>query len=173
MPVEVNINNRQKKITILEQKGTFYKVLIGEREYELDVSKVEEGLYSILQEGKSINMEMMEGKSANKYIVNTRSQQYEVEILDAQIRYRKSSESELGISEHIIETPMPGKVVKILVEEGEKIETGQTLIVVSAMKMDSEYKSHTNGRIAHVLVKEGDTINGHQPLIEIEPEEIE
>ena len=63
---------------------------------------------------------------------------------------------------------MPGRIVKIPVTEGQEVITGQTLIVVSAMKMESEYKSSKNGIVKHIHVKEGDVVTGHQPLLTIE-----
>jgi len=63
---------------------------------------------------------------------------------------------------------MPGKVVKILVNEGDRVKGGDTVIIVSAMKMESEYKVVKDRLITKILVKEGDNIDGHQPLIMLE-----
>ena len=63
---------------------------------------------------------------------------------------------------------MPGKIVRIAVKVGEKVEVGQTVIIVSAMKMESEYKAGKEGVIKKIHVNEGDTIEGNQPLITIE-----
>jgi len=63
---------------------------------------------------------------------------------------------------------MPGKIVKITVKAGEKVKQGQTVIIVSAMKMESEYKTGKAGTIKEIYVREGDTIEGNQPLITIE-----
>jgi biotin carboxyl carrier protein len=63
---------------------------------------------------------------------------------------------------------MPGKVVKIPVKEGDTVAKGDTVIVISAMKMESEYKSPVDGVVKRVFVQEGQTINGNQPLVEIE-----
>jgi len=60
---------------------------------------------------------------------------------------------------------MPGKVVNILVKIGDKVKAGDTVIIVSAMKMESEYKVKKDRTIVDILVKEGDTIDGNQPLI--------
>ena len=63
---------------------------------------------------------------------------------------------------------MPGKVVKVFASEGDEVTEGQTLVVISAMKMESEYKAPMDGKIKKVSVKEGDTIEGNQILIELE-----
>jgi biotin carboxyl carrier protein len=170
MPYEVKIKERKARVEILEQNGTWYKVKIGDRIYDLDVARVENGVYSVIYNGKSTNMEMIEGDAPNKYIVNTRSSDYEIEILDAKARYAAAHKGELDNADTIISSPMPGKVVRIPVKKGTKVAKGDTVIVVSAMKMESEYKSPVDGVVKKVFVKEDATINGHQPLIEIEKE---
>lgn len=168
MPIELKIDSRLARIKILEQEGSKYKVDIDGRIYDLDLVKVESDTYSILLNGQSINMEMIEGDSINEYKVNTISNYYEIEVIDAARRYRNASKSSLDTSCNIISTPMPGKIVKIQVKEGDTVEKGQTVIIVSAMKMESEYKSTIDGVVKHIHVAEGDAVEGHQPLIEIE-----
>jgi biotin carboxyl carrier protein len=58
--------------------------------------------------------------------------------------------------------------MRILVKEGDKVKAGETLIIVSAMKMESEYKVLKDKKIKSILVKEGDSIEGNQPLILLE-----
>lgn len=169
MPFELKIKDRTAKVEILEQTGTVYKVKIGDRTYEVDVTKVENGVYSVIYQGKSTNMEMIEGDAHNKYIVNTRSNDYNVEIIDAKARYLAASKGNLDGDDTIISSPMPGKIVKLLVAEGDQVSKGDTLVVVSAMKMESEYKSPVDGQVSKVFVKADDTVEGNQPLVEIEP----
>ena len=63
---------------------------------------------------------------------------------------------------------MPGKIVKVLVRKGDKVKAGDTVIIVSAMKMESEYKVKKDRLIKDVKVKAGDIVSAHQPLIIIE-----
>jgi biotin carboxyl carrier protein len=72
------------------------------------------------------------------------------------------------VSENTISSPMPGKVVKIPVVEGEQVKKGDTVITISAMKMESEYKSPIDGKIVKIHVQEGSTVDANQILIEIE-----
>ncbi|WP_430811203.1 MULTISPECIES: biotin/lipoyl-containing protein [unclassified Carboxylicivirga] len=168
MPIELKINTRRARIKILEQEGSQYKVDIDGRLYHLDLVKVEADTYSILMDGRSINMEMIEGNTLNEYKVNTMDNYYEIEVIDAATRYRNASKAAMDAGSNIISTPMPGKIVKIPVQEGDTVEQGQTLIIVSAMKMESEYKSPIDGMVKRIYVKEGDATEGNQPLIEVE-----
>jgi len=168
MPIELKTDNRRAKIKILDQQGSKYKVDIDSQIYDLDIEKVESDAYSILYNGHSINMEMIQGNSLNHYKVNTHNNYYEIEVIDAATRYRNKSKSDLLAGSNIISTPMPGKIVKIPLQQGDTVEKGQTVIVVSAMKMESEYKAAKDGIIKKLHVKEGDAVEGNQPLIEIE-----
>ncbi|ASJ11119.1 pyruvate carboxylase [Thermococcus sp. P6] len=69
--------------------------------------------------------------------------------------------------EGVVTAPMPGKILRILVKEGESVKTGQGLLVLEAMKMENEIPAPRDGKIKRILVKEGDTVNPGQPLIEI------
>jgi biotin carboxyl carrier protein len=172
MHLEVKSGERTAKIEILQQEGSLYRVKIDNKEYELDVEKVSDGIYSVLNNGQSVNLEMIEGETINAYKVNTLSSYYEIDVIDARTRYLMSSKGEHESGDNIVMSPMPGKVVRIPVEEGQTVEKGQTVIVISAMKMESEYKAPVSGIVHHILVKEGATINGHQPLIEITAAEV-
>ncbi|HPR30791.1 MAG TPA: hypothetical protein PLK12_01795 [Prolixibacteraceae bacterium] len=169
MPVEVRIKDRLAKVDILGREGTLYRVRIGDKTYEVDVTKVSKGIYSLIYKGHSINMEMIEGETPNQYIVNTLFNDYRVDVIDAKARYREADKSMMEGSDALIASPMPGKVVAIPVRVGESVKQGQTVVVVSAMKMESEYKSPIMGNVKAIFVKAGDTVGASQALVEIEP----
>ncbi len=66
-------------------------------------------------------------------------------------------------------TPMPGKVVKILVKENQPVEKGQTIAIVEAMKMENEIHAPIDGIVKKIFVKPGDQVNPDDALIRIEP----
>lgn len=68
-----------------------------------------------------------------------------------------------------ITSPMPGKVIKVLVNPGDQVTAGQGLVVVEAMKMENEYKAPNAGRIGKVFVENGQTIEAGAKLLRIEP----
>jgi len=128
---------------------------------------LEEGVYSIIIDNKSHNIELIRTDNKN-YKVNTYSKSYNVEIVDAESKYLKSRRRDDGQEEAVISSPMPGKIVKILVKVGDKVKAGDTVIIVSAMKMESEYKVKKDRIIKEIKVKEGDTIQAEQALVVIE-----
>jgi propionyl-CoA carboxylase alpha chain len=70
-------------------------------------------------------------------------------------------------------SPMPGQVLRILVHEGQKVKTGDSLVVLEAMKMEQTIRTTINGRVQSVLVKTGQVVAPGQMLVEIGAEENE
>jgi pyruvate carboxylase subunit B len=67
-----------------------------------------------------------------------------------------------------VTTPMPGRVVKILVEEGDQVSSGDPLIVIEAMKMENRVPAPIDGTIKAILIKEGEDANSDETLIQME-----
>ena len=63
---------------------------------------------------------------------------------------------------------MPGKVVRILVSEGQQLQSGQGLIVMEAMKMQNEIKCSTSGKVQKVSVRKGQAVNAGEILLVLE-----
>ncbi len=169
MKLDLKVKDRTAALELIKKEGNILKVSVDGKIYDLDMIKVAQGIYSVIYNGKSYNVEMVPGNSTKHYLVNTFYRSYQIEIIDAESKYmknRKSGDSHLG--ENSISTPMPGKVVKILVKPGDEVEAGQTVIIVSAMKMESEFKVRKPGKVKAVHVKEGDLVEGNKVMIEIE-----
>jgi biotin carboxyl carrier protein len=65
----------------------------------------------------------------------------------------------------VVRSPMPGRVVKVLVAEGDRVETGQGLLVLEAMKMENEVRARIAGTVAAVHVSPGATVDGQAKLV--------
>ena len=64
-------------------------------------------------------------------------------------------------------SPMPGKVIKVNVKEGDEVKVDDVLCVVEAMKMENNIKAMTSGKVAKVFVKENDKVDVKTILIEL------
>ena len=69
-----------------------------------------------------------------------------------------------------IASPMPGRVVELLVEEGARVTEGQTVVVVEAMKMANEYRSPIDGTVSSLRCAVGDAVEGGTVLLVVEPD---
>ena len=67
-----------------------------------------------------------------------------------------------------LSSPMPGRIVKLLVNQGDSIKKGQNLLVVEAMKMENKVVSPFEGVVREIFFSEGDQVEANVPLMEIE-----
>jgi biotin carboxyl carrier protein len=95
------------------------------------------------------------------------NRRFAVEVRDPRsLRGRTRAGDDLGPRK--ITAPMPGKVVRLLVREGEVLEPGAGVAVVEAMKMQNEIKSPKRGTVQKILVSEGTPVNAGDVLAVIE-----
>ncbi len=169
MNYEIVIGEKNINAEILSHDGNLYRILLDGKEYEVDMIEVEPGVYSLIHDQNSVNVELTTDKNnRRKYNVSVDYDNYDIEVLDAEAKYAKYRKGTAGDDANVISSPMPGVVVKILVSEGDEVKANDTVIIISAMKMESEYKVKKDRKILKVMVEEGQVIEANQPLIEIE-----
>jgi biotin carboxyl carrier protein len=81
---------------------------------------------------------------------------------------RKAGARKGGAAGGVLKAPMPGLVLRVLVEEGAVVEAGQSLVVVEAMKMENQLKARGPGTVKKVHVVAGAKVEKGAPLLEIE-----
>lgn len=169
MELELKVNDRNAIVKIIKRDANIYTLSVDDVLYDVDIVKVSNLEFSILYEGKSYNIEVIESKEPKHFNVNTLYSRYDVEVVDNESRYRQSRlQSKQIHNENTIRSPMPGKVVKVFVKPGDVVEAGKPLVVLSAMKMESEFKAGKPGIVIEVPVKEGDTVDNDQLLVVID-----
>ena len=94
---------------------------------------------------------------------------YEIKRVGEAVEEFDEAEEDLGS----LSSPMPGRIVKLLVKPGDRVKKGQDLIIVEAMKMENKIASPINGVVKRVFFPEGDQIEVNVPLIEIEEDHSE
>lgn len=167
--LDIKIGDRIATLELISRNGNTVEVKVDDNLYTLDMLEVEKGAYNILKDGISYNLELIQKANAKEYEVHTHNEVFDVEVIDAESKYLMSrgdvATDEGGGS---ISSPMPGKVVKILVAIGDHVKEGTTVIIVEAMKMQSEYKVKADRVIVDILVKEGDAVDSNQALVIVE-----
>lgn len=71
-------------------------------------------------------------------------------------------------SQNAVVAPLAGSVSRVLVEPGAEIKAGQVLLILEAMKMETEIAAPADGKVAEVLVEKGEAVQGGQALITLE-----
>ena len=99
-------------------------------------------------------------------------ERWEVEVLDERTRHIRSltSGANRPAASVVLKAPMPGLVLRIQVEPGQRVEAGAGLVVLEAMKMENELKAAASGVIKAVLVNSGQAVEKGQVLLEFESE---
>lgn len=160
--------NHEEKIKVIKREGSLLQVAIGEREYTLDVEKVENGVYSVIHNGTSHNMEIIKSEKKHFYAVNTQYQSFNIEIAPA--GSLKGTGKRRGNKSEKITAPIPGRVIAIKAAQGDVVNEGQTIVVLSAMKMENELKATANGVISKIHTKENDVVKENSILVELKAE---
>jgi biotin carboxyl carrier protein len=143
-------------------------VRLDDRELLVDVLRVDATLYSLLIGGRSYEIDLLEVEDAFMVLVD--GQPFRVEIQDEQQKRLRAAvgKAEAKTGKRVVTAPMPGKVVKLLVQPGDAVQAGDGVLVVEAMKMENELKAPTTGTVKEVRVQEGMTVNGGDALVVIE-----
>jgi len=132
-----------------------------EPETGADFVEVEPGIYSVLVEGCSFEIAITGSE------VEVGGMRMQVEREDPR-KWNPAAGARKISGRESVTTPMPGKVVRLLVAEGDEIIAGQGLIVVEAMKMQNEMKAPRAGRVVSISVKPHDAVNAGAVLLTIE-----
>jgi acetyl/propionyl-CoA carboxylase alpha subunit len=129
---------------------------------EGDAVEVAPGIYSILIDGESFEARIDPESSGLRITVGDR--EFHGDIRDPrEWRRRRSSAAEAEGRQQVV-APMPGKVVRVLVQAGDAVEAKQGLFVVEAMKMQNEVRSPKSGKVERLLVTEGQAVNAGEIL---------
>jgi biotin carboxyl carrier protein len=132
----------------------------------LDAVEVQPGAYSVLHEGRSLQV-FVEDRGDGRYDVTVDGRRHEIALEDPR-RYRRGGRSGGADGPQTVIAPMPGKIVKLLVESGAEVQSGQGLLVVEAMKMQNEIRSPRAGVVKQIHVDESGSVAAGEALITIE-----
>jgi biotin carboxyl carrier protein len=148
-----------------------WQIVVDGRPVEIDkeqlesARQVEPGVFSVLIEGKSVEVRLASAPQGTT--AETRGRRFSVEVRDPR-NARRGSRTALGAGRQNVSAPMPGKVIRVLVNKGDPVEAGQGLVVVEAMKMQNEMKASRPGRVAELRVQAGDTVGAGETLVVLE-----
>ena len=163
--MEIHIGDRVADVSLVNKEGNKVQLTIDGKPYEVDIVMAENGSCSILHDGNSYNAELIQKEGRKSYDVNIFYRSYHIDIIDTQAKYLRMKKGDDTRQDDKIIAPMPGKVVKIPVQKGDHLQAGDIVIVLEAMKMQSNYKVNSECVVKDILVNEGDSVNGNQTLI--------
>ena len=159
-----------------------YYAQVGSTEYEIDIENEiitidgepvsvdlqksgDPELYSVLFGGKSFDM-LIESHRFD-YAVTFQNEQFQVLVEDERTRKLNRGRKAPGAlgDDTAVTAPIPGLVVKVLVDVGDTVEEGQPLVILEAMKMENEIRSARTGVIQEIKAASGQRVEQNEVLL--------
>jgi biotin carboxyl carrier protein len=163
MIVDIEIQGDRIAVDVSHGKG---RVMVGGRELPFDCAHLPDGAYSIILDGRVYDIAVdVNGRSC---VLSTRETRLMAEVHDPRTLEPRASSHAGQSGPRSLQAEMPGKVVRILVSEGEAVEFEQGLLVIEAMKMQNEIRSPRRGIVRQIGVREGATVSAGGFLISLE-----
>lgn len=163
--MEIHIGDRVANIELLEKEGNNVKLCIDDKIFEANIIMAENGRCSLIHNGNSFSIDLICEENEKSYEVNILNRSFNVEIVDNKATYLKTSKHAEERQANRIIAPLPGKIIKVLVHPDDYVKSGDIVLVIEAMKMQSNYKVTEDCKIKEILVKEGDVVEMGQELI--------
>jgi biotin carboxyl carrier protein len=138
---------------------------VDELRLRADLEEVEPGVYSVLIGGRCL--EAVVEREGDACCVHVNGRRYEVFVRDPRRRDRRAHDLSSAGTQSIT-SPMPGKIVRVLVEPGDQISAGTGLLIVEAMKMQNEIRSPKAGIVTLVSAKEGASVAAGETMVIVE-----
>jgi biotin carboxyl carrier protein len=151
----------------LEREADRWRISLDGQPVNADAVEIAPNTLSLLLDGQSYEVHITPSPDGVLKL-QTALQEFTAEVADPRAwRGRRHGALEAEGRQQVV-APMPGKVVRVLVEAGDRVEAGQGLLVVEAMKMQNEIRSPKGGTVERLHVKEGQPVNAGDVLAWVE-----
>ncbi|MFX1284902.1 MAG: biotin/lipoyl-containing protein [Promethearchaeota archaeon] len=156
------------EVRLRRNENNSYVIVINrgeeEEEKELQVSAKVLGAGQFQFSLDNVIYKCSVSKDADVRFIHLDGEDYEITRVSEKMDEFGEAEEDLGS----LSSPMPGRIVKLLVKLGDQVKKGQDLIIVEAMKMENKIAAPFDGTVIRIFFPEGDQIEANVPLIEIE-----
>ena len=149
----------------VERTAAGYRVKIGDRWMAADLVDAGPFLRSLrLEDGTQYSF--AHHRSGTSHEISLEASTLHVDVIDPLSLKRRRREDETG-GAGMIKALMPGRIVRVLVEQGAAVRKGAGILVLEAMKMENEIHAPADGVVDHIFVKAGDTVEGGADLAHV------
>ncbi|HMG03757.1 MAG TPA: biotin/lipoyl-containing protein [Edaphobacter sp.] len=143
-------------------EGGRLSCMVDGKAIDVDVHGVQEGVLSLIVEGRQYRC-VLDGDA-----VVIAGRRYEFALDDPRSLRGRRGAGDGAAGPRTVKASMPGRVVRVLVQEGDEVTEQQGVIVIEAMKMQNELKTPRAGRVVKVAVNVDDTVSAGEVLIVVE-----
>lgn len=158
-------------VQIESQEGGKFLLRFPDRNSTYELTLVRPGVALISREDGKVQ-ELLFREEASQLHITVAHEEFLLEILDELEKARREKRGGAQ-GAGILKALMPGRVVAVLVKEGDLVQEGQGVLIVSAMKMENELKAPVTGVVSKVYVAAGNVVEAGALLVEIRPPEKE
>ena len=162
--ISVKLNNSEYQISLAKKKPKGFIITIAEETYKVEVTKSEQNIIGFTYNGKSYEF-IISKNDDYKYFISNNGDVITFERNDILKESDKISSNITTDNNTVLKSTMPGKVIKILVAEGEKVNKDDELIIIESMKMENSYYAKETGIIEKINVRVNDNITADSELI--------
>ncbi len=162
---KVNVNKREFHIEYDEKLQS-----IDGKKFEADVLEFRKGKFHILRDNRSFEAEIIQVNKEDKIVtLKVNNTIYSVSVKDKydELLHEIGIDAAGGKKVNDIKAPMPGMVLKVMVESGQKIQKGDAIVILEAMKMENILKAPADGVIKKIYILKGDKVEKNQVLINL------
>jgi biotin carboxyl carrier protein len=157
LKIEIELDGKSRSVEMMHT-GERARWTIDGRAVDADAVEVSPGMYSILIAGQSFEARLApEPDSVLRVTVANREHRARIRNPRKWTRNRRLGAEAEGSQQ--LRAPMPGKIVILLVKAGDRVDAGQGIVVMEAMKMQNEIRSPKSGTVERLLVTQGQTVN--------------
>ena len=147
------LDDKEFRLNLIPTKTNDIQVSIGKNSYRVCVEFLSKDEILLNIDGKIHNV--IVSSNTTSYVVYVNGRRFQIEKKSAlQILGPKSGKLRTAK----VNTSMPGRIVKVLMKEGDEVIEGQAVLILEAMKMQNEIKSPQSGRIGKICPKAGDSV---------------
>ncbi len=170
MKLLVRIESQEKAVEIHEEDDHYVVVIDGNKRIVDCRSAGHPDYLSMIIDNKSHFVESAAiNADEGKYYTVINGRRFNVDVLDERlVAARQIGAASVQSGMHTVTSPMPGLILDVRVEVGDRVKAGSPLIIMEAMKMQNELVSEVDGIVREVAVRENDTVESLTALIEIE-----
>jgi biotin carboxyl carrier protein len=165
MKFEIQLGGENGKARTVElvRDADRWRITLDGHPIDADATEIAPNIFSILLNGQSHEVRVAPSPGGT-LTLQTAHHEFTAQVIDPRAwRGRHHAAGEAEGRQQIV-APMPGKVIRLLVQAGDAVEAGQGLLVVEAMKMQNEIRSPKRGTVERLLAKEGQPVNAGEVL---------
>ncbi|MBD3232861.1 MAG: hypothetical protein GF315_03975 [candidate division Zixibacteria bacterium] len=161
------IYNAEILTTEISRSEDGYLLSIGDKNIAFKLSDLSPGVYSLIVDGKSKKVYVANDNES--IYVNVDGDDFVFDIPRDDTELRSEATAAAGADDFQVLPPMPSKVVKIMVEVGQKVSVGEGLVVLESMKMENLVKSKVDAIVEAVNFVDGDLVDTGKVVIKLAP----